>query len=200
MDKITLIVGEKTFQTFAARLTTRCGYFASLVSEGKFPPQLNGAYFLDADPTVFGHILTYLRNGVFPVFYDSANGHDYALYLALEQEARELQIPDLENWLKKKGYLEAVKLSYSVEVREGSNLDVKTHAGEEVEYRLTWQTKKIYVFPRGIDVHRGRRAECGHKCNNARVGADIYEDEKVLKTMIIRKPLVFDDAALVQDN
>ncbi|KAH6716314.1 BTB/POZ protein [Leptodontidium sp. MPI-SDFR-AT-0119] len=196
--QITLQVGERRFVTVAETLTHESGFFAALLSGRRDNEQADGSLFIDADPELFEHVLRYLRRGVLPIFYDSAKGHDYSLYLALLEEAKYFQIPRLENWLKRRGYLEAIKIRYSGDVREGIHLDTETLAtDEQVEYHPTWQTIRVYICPRGISAHRGNQTACGRQCRNAQ-GDDerMYEDEQILTTLVIRKRLVFDPAAL----
>ncbi len=78
----------------------------------------DGTYFIDADPDLFEHVLRYLRRGVFPVFFDATNGHNYHLYFSLLEEARYFQIPRLADWLEKKRYLEAVNVTTTAEQYE----------------------------------------------------------------------------------
>src|SRR3954471_305451 len=87
-SQITLQVGERRFVTTRETLTAESRFFASLLS-GRWGNALaDGSYFIDADPSLFEHILRYLRRRVLPLFYDKAKGHDYALYLALLEEAK----------------------------------------------------------------------------------------------------------------
>ncbi|KAF5873562.1 uncharacterized protein Bfra_005025 [Botrytis fragariae] len=196
---ITLQVGERRFVTTKNTMTGESPFFAALFS-GRWDSneQADGSYFIDADPDLFEHILRYLRRSVLPIFYDIKKGHDHALYLALLGEARYFQIARLENWLKNKRYLSAVKIYSSVEElddlwSESLNTD------QNVEYRPRWDTKKVYICPRGIYVHRGNSSACGRQCENVRGDSDyIYENEPVLKTLVIRKKIVVDQAACME--
>jgi hypothetical protein len=85
---IHLQVGGRRFTTTKETLTEESAFFSSLLS-GRWENALeDGSYFIDADPVLFEHILRYLRRGVFPLFFDTAKGHDPYLYLALLEEAR----------------------------------------------------------------------------------------------------------------
>ncbi|TEY39010.1 hypothetical protein BOTCAL_0472g00030 [Botryotinia calthae] len=196
---ITLQVGERRFVTTRNTMTGESHFFAALLS-GRWDSneQADGSYFIDADPDLFEHILRYLRRSVLPIFYDPIKGHDHALYLALLEEARYFQITRLENYLKKKIYLCAVKTCSSVEELEGFWSETRS-TDENVEYHPRWETKKVYICPRGIGVHRGNPSACGRQCKNARGDSEyIYEDVPVLKTLVIRKQLVVDQTACIE--
>ncbi|TGO62778.1 hypothetical protein BCON_0017g00190 [Botryotinia convoluta] len=196
---ITLQVGERRFVTTKNTMTGESPFFAALLS-GRWDSneQADGSYFIDADPDLFEHILRYLRRSVLPIFYDIKKGHDHALYLALLGEARYFQITRLENWLKNKRYLYAVKICSSVEELDDLWSE-SLSTDENVEYRPRWDTKEVYICPRGIDVHRGNSSACGRQCKSVRGDSEyIYEDEPVLKTLVIRKKVVFDQAACME--
>jgi hypothetical protein len=72
--RVTLQVGERRFVTTLQTLE-KSGGFASL-SRRWVNRQEENSYFVDADPTIFEHILRYLRRGVLVIFYDKAKGHD----------------------------------------------------------------------------------------------------------------------------
>lgn len=56
---ITLQVGEHRFTTFASTLTAESSYFTHLLSAQWRRAQADGSYFVDADGTLFPHILRY---------------------------------------------------------------------------------------------------------------------------------------------
>ncbi|KAI9375528.1 hypothetical protein BJX61DRAFT_539680 [Aspergillus egyptiacus] len=158
-----------------------------------------GLIYIDADPTLFKHILRYLRRGVLPIFYDNDRGHDHALYLALLEEARYFQIARLQDWLENKRYLYALAVNYSVEELEGTeglSTTLPTHT--EAEYYPGWETRKVYVCPRWIEWHRGQPQRCGMKCMKARGDdEDVYDEELVLRVMVVKKQMVLDTQACV---
>ena len=198
---VTLQVGDRRFVTTKETLTHQCGFFSSLLS-GRWNNELqpDGSYFVDADGDLFHHILRYLRRGVLPLFYDNGKGHDHALYLALLEEARYFQIPRLEKWLEDKAYLQAVKIMHTVvEVDGVGNLVEVATTDTTLEYHLGRVTEKVYVCPRGIPVHRGDQRRCGRQCMSAQAGSDIlYEDEEVLKTVVVRKQTIFDEKICIE--
>ncbi|SLM35714.1 Potassium channel tetramerisation-type BTB domain [Lasallia pustulata] len=192
--QITLQVGERRFVTMRETLIQESGFFTSLLSGRWDNAQADGSYYVDADAELFEHILRYLRRGMLPIFYDNSKGHDYALYLEFLEEAKYFQISRLETWLKDQTYLQAMKIAYSaVELEGADGFDEITKTDMEVEYHPVWRTKRVYICPRSIDVHRGNPLACGRSCRNAQGNAeDEYEDEEVLKTLVIRKRTVFD--------
>ena len=87
-------------------------YFKCLLSGEWSDKQDDGSYFIETNAHIFEHILRYLRTGDFPVFYDRAKGHDFALYQALLEEAKYFAIERLEKWLCERKYLKIVEIHY----------------------------------------------------------------------------------------
>ena len=193
-DKITLQVGERCFITTHETLVAESGFFASLLSGRWDNAAEDGSNFVDADANLFEHILRYLRRGVFPFFYEKSKGHNYALYLALLEEAKYFQIRQLEEWLEKKQYLYALRVMYSATESEGiEGLSTSRNTDIELEYYPEWGTKKVYVCPRGIYVHKGKPDACGKDFRRAQGDADdIYEEESVLRMLVVEKKTIFD--------
>ena len=195
-DTITLQVGERRFTTRATTLTEGSEFFARLLS-GRWPShhvQRDGSYHLDADGDVFAHVLRYLRHGTMPVLYDDARGHDYGAYLAVREQAQYFGVEPLQRWVEERRYLWAVRVAREATVLEGwEHVAGSAGAHVKVEHHVSWTMEKVYVCPRDIDVHRGRRDRCGKACRNAQ-GDDEeeYAEEKVLKVLEVRKTTVFD--------
>lgn len=199
--QITLRVGERSFITTRETLTAESDFFASLLSGRWDNAEEDGSYFIDADADLFVHILRYLRRGILPFFYDKLKGHDYALYLALLQEAKYFQITRLEDWLGRERYLRAINTHYSATQTEGSiEYQIPQDSNTELEYHPEWGIKKVYICPRGIGWHRGNPLVCGVDCRRSRGSAeDIYEEVQVLRTVIVEKQTIFDmQACLVE--
>jgi BTB/POZ domain-containing protein KCTD9 len=191
-----LQVGERRFTTTFATLTSESGFFSSMLSNNwrdNNSKQPDGSYFVDADPGLFAHVLRYLRHGQLPIFYGNRDGHDYGMYAALLAEARYFQIDRLVQWLEKKKYLEAVKIERIPEqAEEVSALRETTLATEDVECHPFQKTKKVYICPRQIWTHRGNPRACGKMCAKARGDDEAeFEDEIVVKTLVVRKRVVF---------
>ncbi|QPH16129.1 hypothetical protein C2857_000691 [Epichloe festucae Fl1] len=190
--RIKLLVGERLFTTTEQTLVAESAYFTSLLS-GRWASTLDdGSYFIDSDPSLFEHILRYLRHSVCPIFYDQVRGHDFGLYLALQAEASYFGIPRLHDWLKNKRYFEAIHLSYAIEMDEDySSKNFTSNSGTAVEFYPTWDAQKVYVCPRGIPVHRGDPGRCGRQCKEERGDDEIkYDDETVLRMVVVRKQVV----------
>lgn len=192
--QIILQVGERRFTTTKETLINESGFFSSLLSERWDNSQADGSYFIDADATVFEHVLRYLRHQVLPIFYDNAKGHDHALYLLLLEQATYFQIDRLETWLKSQSYLQAVKVTTTAERLEGKyEINETTGTDISLEYHPAWETVRVYICPRGIAVHRGNPSACGRQCRLAQGDGDPeFIEERVLKTLVIRRKTVFD--------
>jgi BTB/POZ domain-containing protein KCTD9 len=200
--KVTLQVGEQRFITTSMTLA-ESGFFSALLSGNWDDAQPDGSYFIDADPKLFEHILRYLRRRVFPIFYDKSTGHDYAMYLALLEEAKYFQIPRLEKWLGDQTYLRAVKVRYSArELGDINSIENTVGTDTELEYCPTWKTKKIYLCPRRVYVHRGNRDACGRACEKARGDdyEDEYEDVLVMMGLAVQKTTTVDQSLCVTSD
>lgn len=204
-DRIFLYVGERYFGTVRATLVAESGFFASLLSGLWENTEMNRSHFIDADGDLFEHILRYLRLGVFPLFYDKAKGHNYAPYLARLAQAKLFQIKKLEEWLEKKQYLSALRVEYSATESEGTEeLNISRNSDVELEYYPVWGTKEVYVCPRGLPEHRGEADTCVRDCMKVQVDEDDeddaddrYEEESVLRTLVVEKKTIFDMQGLL---
>jgi hypothetical protein len=192
-DKIILEVGERRFVTTTTTLTEQSGFFSSLLSGRWDNEETSNSYFLDLDGDVFAHVLRYLRNRVFPVFYDNVKGHDYGLYTMVFEQARYLQIPRLENWLRERTYLKAITVTHTIRDVDGADaVASKTKSNVDVEYHSTYTTRKVYLCPRNIHSHRGNPQSCGRACANAgRDGEPEYEDESYYNMLVIQRETEF---------
>lgn len=192
-SQIILEVGERRFVTTAPTLTRESGYFAALLSSRRGKVEADKPYFVDIDGDVFEHTLRYLRNGVFPVFYEKSKGYDYGLYTMLLEQARRLLIPRLGTWIEEKGYLQAITVTTSIKQVDLEHMvSEKTATNVDVEYRCEYRTKKVYLCPRRILAHRGNAGNCEKACAQAWQGSEIdYEDEDVVKVLKIRRKINF---------
>ncbi|KDN65841.1 hypothetical protein CSUB01_01855 [Colletotrichum sublineola] len=59
----------------------------------------DGVFHIDNDGDLFVHILRYLRTGLYPLFWDSRNSFDYAMYAMIKQQAHHYMLYDLEAWI-----------------------------------------------------------------------------------------------------
>ncbi|KAI9653256.1 MAG: hypothetical protein M1829_001328 [Trizodia sp. TS-e1964] len=197
--RVTIRVGEKTFNTTYGTLTQESRYFEHFL-DNTLDNQDGDCYFLDADPILFEHILRYLRRGLLPVFYDNAKGHDHALYLALLEEARIFQIDRLQLWLETKGYLKAIGIGRAVEEVQGVE-DIEktlTERGGSIEAIYPkWRTEQSYLCPREIFVHNGNRSACGRQCAIAQ-GTDPIAYEEISKTLVVMNTSSLDEKLCLQ--
>lgn len=164
--------------------------------------QEDGSYFIDADGDVFQHVLRHLRHEAMPIFYDDIKGHEYALYLAVLEQARYFGVEPLQKWLEGQKYLQAVKVVLEARVLEDAEA-VSGSAGSNVrtEHHVTWKSRKVYVCPRGLGRHRGNPYACGRSCRNARGDDDDeYEDEEVPQVLEVRKMTVLDPKMCVEQR
>ncbi|KAG6000659.1 hypothetical protein E4U21_005262 [Claviceps maximensis] len=190
--RVKLLVGERVFTTTRQTLINESIYFSSLLS-GRWGKSLDdGTYFIDADPSLFEHILRYLRHAIFPIFYDQVRGHDIGLYMALLGEADYFGITRLQKWLQDKKYLEAVRSEHTIQViREWVDDSVTPEPDTTVKLHPTWGFKKVYVCPRDIHVHHGDPYRCGRQCQNAKgPSGSEYKDVPILNVAVVKKKIV----------
>ncbi|KAI1085110.1 BTB/POZ protein [Whalleya microplaca] len=200
-DRVTLQVGEGRFHTLRDTLVGESTYFAARLSGRWNDADKDGSYFVDADPDRFKHILNYLRTGNFPLFFDTATRtFDNAKYFALLGEAQYFGIQKLEEWIRKKEYLAAVKfersttLIHDVENEGVSALTGTTDSSTQVDFSTAWSTKQVYICPRGIFVHNGDQSKCGQACERARTRLDCgvtYEEKPILSVSITTTKMSF---------
>lgn len=76
---------------------------------------MNGDLFIDANPSLFEHILVFLRRSNPPIFWTRTNGFGYALHEALRQEAEYFGVIALRNWIAEQRYLDCIAMSHSIE-------------------------------------------------------------------------------------
>jgi hypothetical protein len=193
---ITLDIGGRKFKTALDTLRSGSGLFHRQLSENyTWSPQADGSYFMDADPDLFAHLLRFMRRPeVFPLFYTKANGFDYDLYNRLEAEAEYFQMHELHEWIEAKKYLGAVVTVVGNPIFEYiEDVSSGTLRAEETEERhFETYTKRVYICPRRIQVHRGRRNKCGVACDRERgPGGDVYEDEECTEVTRVRKEVKF---------
>ncbi|KAH7088826.1 hypothetical protein FB567DRAFT_318876 [Paraphoma chrysanthemicola] len=190
-NPITLDIGSRTFKTSLSTLQ-ESGLFRQQLSERyTWAPQVDGSYFLDADPDLFAHLLRFMRRPeVFPLFYTKDRGFDYDLYNRLEAEAEYFQLDTLREWIMEKKYEKAVVVHTSIAMaKEVDEVVPKKHSvNVEEDWHVIPRTRKVYVCPRGIFVHRGDPDRCGQACRKARGDGEIeYDKETYEEVVIVRK-------------
>lgn len=163
-ERVTLLIGETTFTTTRTTLVPS----AVLTRLTTLHSPDEGSYFVDADPGLFSHILRYLRTGMYPLFYDSTNGHDEPQYLALLNQARFYEIGKLEDWLTSKEYLNVVqrrtwaKSMTLCGETQIEHLEELTHLRNETLTILTVKESRETCFrcPKSNWRHDGRKVNC----------------------------------------
>ncbi|KAG6308129.1 hypothetical protein E4U44_007582 [Claviceps purpurea] len=143
--RIKLLVGERTFITTRDTLIRESPFFRRNFSGPWAEPPQDGIYFVDADPALFEHILRYLRQSVFPLFYRQSIGHNLGLYAALRKEAEFFQIQRLQTWLSQGRYLDAVHEKQGWKVVNMGRLDPVQLASRRVVTHGTSRLPLIYV-------------------------------------------------------
>ncbi|RYP69330.1 hypothetical protein DL769_005292 [Monosporascus sp. CRB-8-3] len=201
--RVTLQVGERRFTTFRDTLISESSYFKARLTRWNDAEE-DGSYFIDADPRVFEHLLAFLRGGSFPLFFDAGSqSFDYPKYLAVADQAKYFGIPELEEWITKQRYLDAIKIERSTmvidEVDMGDpRLERTLTADTRRDVSLSWDTKDVYICPRDIFVHRGDPSRCGKACTKERerLGSEPnFEKEPVLRATITTTKTIFNPAA-----
>ncbi|KAG6301921.1 hypothetical protein E4U09_004244 [Claviceps aff. purpurea] len=143
--RIKLLVGERTFITTRTTLIRESQFFSRHFSGPWAEPPQDGIYFVDADPALFEHILRYLRQSVFPLFYRQSIGHNLGLYAALRKEAEFFQIQRLQTWLSQGQYLDAVHEKKGWKVVNMDRLDPDRLDSRRVVTHGTSRLPLIYV-------------------------------------------------------
>lgn len=155
--KVTLDVAGRKFITLTSTLE-ESDFFRALVSEHwKHNRQVDGTYFIDANPDLFQDILEYLRRGWMPLFWDREHGHDLGRYKALQQEAHYFGIPRLERWLKNGSFLKAVKSGVKITSRVlYGDRDVEVWNNDpcaKQDIQMEWADTILYNCTEGQDPH-----------------------------------------------
>lgn len=201
MGPLTLQVGEHRFTTIESTLREESTYFEALFSGTwkEAEKEADGSLFIDRDGGMFAYILGFLRSGKYPFFYDDAKGgFDHDKYVSLLVEAEYFGIDKLPEWIRERKYEKVVEVHRIGDTGVGINgVEGSIKAGDKYEYFPEWKTRKVYVCPRGIGAHRGRRDFCGRQCHNA-LGDDEpeYVEERELMMVEIRTYKIFNMALL----
>jgi len=165
----------------------------------------DGPFDFHADPDIFKHLLDYLRNDTFPLFWTKDNGFDFVLYQRVQQDAELFHLWELRDWIREQKYLQAVRIVYeeSVEMLE-AGMKLSVLGNVDVERRVVTRLTPIFNCPRGIPVHRvirGVPLVCGKDCRKSlgsRTEAECYEDVPFTEVITLKKTYVFDSAVLMQ--
>ena len=157
-------------------------YFSSLLSGSwkAAEKEIDGCLFIDRDGEMFAYVLAFLRSGKLPLFYDDDEGFDHDKYTTLLLEAEYFGVDALSAWIRDKKYERVIELRRSAHLHyDLDELKGSIPAGWKYQYFPDWETRKVYVCPRGLAKHKGEPSACGRQCHNARGGEEPqYEDER----------------------
>lgn len=110
--------GQAVVETLVSTLTSRSGAFAACLSDLSVLPKDeagNPTIFVDVDPEVFKHVLSYMRSTRMPLIWTSDRGFDLSMYSQVAAVARKLQIDELHCWIVERRYEHAVKTTLHYE-------------------------------------------------------------------------------------
>lgn len=164
---------------------------------------------IDFEPEHFGHILRYIRTGLYPVFYDEAlGGHNVPKYLIVKKCADMYGVEKLAQWLANKRYEEVVVKEYTIrwEQRKQDQPNPYSHAYMPSDKTLTFiptgHTEKVYTCPRDIAVHRGDKSRCGQACFKAehRDYEDRFEEEPAGLVLVVGCKTVWRTELMEEDR
>ena len=165
------------------------------------------AFDFYVDANIFKHILDYLRNDTFPLFWTKSDGFDFVLYQRVQQDAEFFHLWELRDWIHEQKYLQAVKVVYEeiVETHEPGRV-LEVAANVDVERRVVTRIIQTYNCPRGVAVHRvikGVPLVCGKECKKAlgdRGENQCYKDVPKTEVITMKKTYVFNSAVLAKQS
>ncbi|KAH8803634.1 hypothetical protein F5884DRAFT_837419 [Xylogone sp. PMI_703] len=195
---IVLDVSGRKYKTQKATLEVS-PYFQSLLKRwDDSDRQEDGSYFVDADPTVFQHILDFMRRpSKFPLFWTKETSFDYVLYNKLEAEADYFLLHDLRDWIREKCYLEAVKVVVEVKVMPekimkncwiagvGDVLEVQNIFG-------SYSEQKRFMCPRQLHENY-RQCERDGWCEKVVMAHGQQYDDPPKRLTLVIKTMEFDE-------
>ena len=159
---IKLRVRESTFETSVETLSHDCPFFRAFLSnrwQHKHCP--DGTIFLDWSSDLFSIVLQYQSSKAYPVLYDVTKGLDYSLYTRLLQFADYLRLAKMTEWIRHKGYLDAVRISSNYfEQDDAAESSANIQSGPHQQ----WLMGKEYVCPKKIKNHEGSEDRCLGEC------------------------------------
>ena len=199
MTLITLQVGERRYFSEEKTLVEGSTYFKTrLTGSSKDDKEVDGSHFIDRDGLLFEHILSFLRTGICPLFRDSFGFYDCHKYQRLSAEAKFFGVKKLHDWLIASSYQKVITTTRHVNLIENlEDLD-NVAASDKAQIIPMWRTRKTYLCPRGIQVHRGKPESCGRACEQARVDyGQEYDEEQELVAVHIWYDKVFHNSVLI---
>lgn len=122
-DAFVINVGGRPFTTLKSTLE-QSPYFINMLSPRwaeSTTYHVDGVPFVDRSPLLFEHILNFLRSASPPIFWTRTNGFDFPLYASLLREAEYFQIETLATWIRNEQYINAIRITSSIEVESLSD-------------------------------------------------------------------------------
>jgi hypothetical protein len=108
-DFIVLDVGGRKFHTLKSTLKAFSWFDARIDWDDN---KNREAFFIDANPDTFAHILDFMRRGSkFPLFWSKSSGFNVELYNELEIDADYFGLDDLRDWIRAGKFQDALVTS-----------------------------------------------------------------------------------------
>jgi hypothetical protein len=207
-DRIVLDVSGRKYKTRMSTLRVS-PYFDTLLTrwDDCSDRQMDGSYFIDADPDAFQHVLDFMRRpSRFPLFWTKETGFNYALYNKLEAEADYFGLDDLHDWLRGKRYVDAVKTVVEVTVlseqqignlvnqpRSGADMEVQSYFGSYSDAR---KSRNTCAYHRDVTKPTTACLDCAEII---RAHGPQYDDPEK-KLTLVTKTLVFDETVCTNET
>ncbi|KAL9621093.1 MAG: hypothetical protein Q9160_004478 [Pyrenula sp. 1 TL-2023] len=190
--RITLGVGGRLFNTSFDTLV-QADYFKDRFSNG-WQPSEDGSFFVDADPEMFEHVLSYLRHLTPPLFFDGRSGHMHCMYVKLSFVARYFGVLGLVEYLENRKYLQLIRISYETEIMsQAKGVKYLPKSDEMVDFIAICGVKAIHVCRAGRDEHRGKPEKCFRKkCCTPGNAMDVFAEEVALRMVRASRRVVID--------
>ena len=92
-------------------------------------------------------------------------------------------------------YINAVTISTECRESEVEEFRVDNYKADMRKEKYFFpQTREVYICPRRIQVHRGRKDKCGNACQKAQEGAKMeFEKEVYFAAIVVEKKILFDE-------
>ncbi|OJD18706.1 hypothetical protein AJ78_01321 [Emergomyces pasteurianus Ep9510] len=202
---IKIQVGNDYYSTRIDTLVGRSNFFNSFFSGPWLSQkQKDGSIYFEGAPSLFRHIIQYLRHGVFPLDFSADGGHNYGFYAGLLQEAKHFECPGLITFLEDQCYLKCVTWEITHETYNCEMEQSRYYDSNVVDFQLI-RTKdseaENYVCPRGIVCHHDKPDSCGRRCLNARAKVDAtYYKVSTPQYLAVKKKLKFNFGWMSEDG
>lgn len=210
--RVTLNDGECHFHVLAGPLMERSGYFKELISRGSYSAYAGGCNSISViftDVVIFGVIVQYIDNGIFPLYYKDRS-HDYKMYERLLAAALKLKCRALVAWLEDECYHKCVSTSTTMRpITPGENgtppVPVISAGGNVVETSVIKGDvvkRDIYLCPRGVKGHSGNLKVCieDQQCRKAQGTTFKCEVEEVTAWFLVEKEIKYHRSWMLEEG